>query len=356
MKKLLNLLLKMENSAILYGTAFIFAAVLYGVLLVVSKKILGTSGFLYNFFFNGWQVQFANSWLFMTGIMIIAYKVSLLRAEKETAGQITLPESPVYQENVEMLINGIPKDKMHIIVFRRFRMLLQALLRGEDVIHLNEELSRRDMETVERGHVTLNNLKYLCPVLGFLGKIAGLSMGMVRFPEIASKAQGLEGIKEVLKNFAGDMSLAFNTTILGLVHAVILILLSSWLFTREEAMVEEVDELGRKLINKMKTGLKQTVSKEDTINIWNKIKDGLDQVVQLIKSQNLYQKEIAANLQMIGERLPPLQEHIGQNFFKGMQIQGGIIVQKLEEIRAGVQRPPQYQVVVQPLNGDRPNG
>lgn len=63
---------------------------------------------------------------------------------------------------------------------------------------MNEELSRRDVAGVERGHQALESLGQLIPVIGFLGTVVGLAMGMLSFPDIAN----VEAPRSALKSFA----------------------------------------------------------------------------------------------------------------------------------------------------------
>lgn len=350
MPNLSTLVLKFKNSVTLYTTALMLTLVLYGLFLIISIN-LGENNFIQTFFFKAWGVQFVNSWLFITGLLYIAYRLTLFNGEWKIIEKIILPPSNLYQENVQNFIKAIPKDQNHTIVFCRFRLLLQGFLLGEDIIRLNEELSRRDLELVEQGHVTLNNLKNLCPIIGFLGTVIGLSLGMQDFPDLASLGQNLEGLKKVLISFAGNLSVAFNTTLLGLVHAVILTLLSSWLFSREVAQVKMVDEKSRALISKMKGHICHSPTSEIFEAMKRGLQVGLDRLADLFQQLELGRQELAEVLVQIKERLKLPEQRPEEPLLAEMRRQGELVCQKLEEIRQNVQQPPQYQVVVQPLKG-----
>jgi biopolymer transport protein ExbB/TolQ len=203
---------------------------------------------LYLFFFRSGQlpVQAATSYLFWAAIVfIIAHVANLLR---DTKASTTAGFEKVEVFSRVRAAELAASDSAQIgrgAAARRLRALLQAFAIGEDPMALNEALSNSDQEQVERGHILLNTLKQLLPVLGFFGTVLGLSGAMISFPKVASQAQNVEQLRATLQGFASQLSVAFETTLLALGYAVIVVILTAVLKQEEEAFVARIDEIGR---------------------------------------------------------------------------------------------------------------
>ncbi len=296
-------MLKIESPLFLYGGTCLIVVVLYSLLSIVLSK----GSFIYSFLFRCWPIQFLSSWLFFIGLFYWAQRYSLFKREEDSFQKIRLPEFSIFEKDAHKLIKGMPEEYGQTLTLRRFREILQAFLYGEDIIRLNEELSRRDMAEVDRGHLILDSLRNIIPIIGFLGTVIGLSLGMIKFPEITDVVV----LRTALKSFAASLSVAFDTTLLALGCTVVIILLASFLRQREESLVGSVDERARILIGKIRNRVKSHASQP-------------------------------------GEEIGQL-DHIAKRIEEAVKEVGKIISQKFEEIKGELHRPPRYQVVVHPI-------
>jgi len=270
--------------------------------------------FLRTFFLRCWYIQILNTWLFAVAILYWIKRFSLFRSDERAFQKIVLPEYTIAKQSAQDLITSMPEEYKHTLTLRRFRELLRAFLYGEDLIRLNEELSRRDIAEVEKGHLILDSLRNIIPVIGFLGTVLGLSLGIVDFPD----ATDITALRAALKGFAASLSVAFDTTLLALGYTVGVALLIAYLRSREESLVTQVDERARLLLDKISF-------EEKAIAFSPESKDDF----------SVQNKELAKE---IGDA-------IGENV--------KILIQKMDEMKEHLQRPPHYQVIVQPLKGQK---
>jgi len=300
------------NGMFVYGGAAIITIVVAAGLRWGFK----TDSFIYGFLFRCWPIQFLSSWLFMIGLFCWIQRYSLFKKEDEVLQKIRLPEFSIYHGDASQLIRNMPEEHKKTLTLRRFRELLQAFLYGEDLIRLNEELSRRDLADVEKGHLILNSVRNIIPIIGFLGTVIGLSLGIVEFPNTTD----VTALRTALKEFAASLSVAFDTTLLALGYTVVITLLIAYLRGREESLVGEVDDRARALLGEIRYGKKG-------ISVSGKGKDR-----EAVSVQN-----------------PELAKEIGKAVGENLEV----LVQKMEDMRKELQRPPRYQVIVQPARGEK---
>ncbi len=214
-------------------------------------RLLPEDNIVRTFFLNGWYIQVVSSWMFFVGLLYTWEKWNHLKIEQALMNDIFLPEMPFTKNQVEELIQTAPQAEKETIIVRRFLEVLQGTLHGEDLMRLNVELLRRDIDQIERGHAILNSLKNLIPLVGYMGTVIGLSIGMVQFPDISD----IDAMRMALKGFAMSLSMKFNTTLLALAYTIILILIASILKDGEESLVTELDKSARELIWRLRNDL-----------------------------------------------------------------------------------------------------
>ena len=293
-----NAILRSGSTVAIYGAAALLTAIVaLGLYTCRSVGLIEADSFIYHFFFRCWYIQFLNTWLLIGGVLYWLARYYYFRNEDKVFRTVLLPDGTISRERAERLIGNIPQEYKTTLTFKRLREILRAFLYGEDIIRMNEELSRSDIETIRRGHLVLDSLRNLIPVVGFLGTVLGLSLGMTKFPQIAN----LLKLREALRGFAVSLSVAFDTTLLALVYAIVIILLSTFLRQKEELLVEELNERARAFIDQLK--------------------------IETMGQGSGLEGELAHSLERVGDAL----------------------VRKLEEIGGAVRQPPQYQIIVKPL-------
>jgi len=316
-----------ESPGRIYLTIFSGAA-LFTALFYIPLYFLSYDSYIRGFFYRCWYVQAITTFMFYAAILFVVSRFILLKTERKILNSKVALErlkEEITPDLAKDMLEAIPAHYKHAISFRRLGELLWAFLHGEEVVRLNQELSRRDVEQIEGGHLILDALKQLIPVLGFLGTVVGLSLGMAKFPELSETAGNIESLRTLLKDLAASLSVSFDTTLLALGYTIIVVLLSSFLRREEEQFVTEVDDKARHLITKL---IRTTASSSSETNLDSMVKALVDKLGAAL-DQGL--KDVAHNLRQNVEAL----------------------VKKLEEVRDGMQNPPQYEIIVQSLKGHR---
>lgn len=99
---------------------------------------------------------------------------------------------------------------------------------------------------LELAYSFVRYLSWLIPTLGFMGTVYGISL--------AVSVVGLADAQDptLLKDIAGSLAIAFNTTLLALVQSSILLLIVHLLETKDELFVNDLGQyVQRKLINRL---------------------------------------------------------------------------------------------------------
>jgi len=317
-----------EMSLVIFLGGIISTCIFY-----LPLYFLSYDSYIRGFFYRCWYIQALTTWLFFAALLFVVFRFILLRSERRILNKkIALDhiEENITPPLAKELLEAMPPKYKHAISFRRLGEILSAYIRDEEVVRLNQELSRRDVEQIEGGYLVLNALKQLIPVLGFLGTVVGLSLGMAKFPELSETAGNFESLRTILKDLAASLSVSFDTTLLALGYTVIIVLLISFLRREEEQFVVEVDDKARHLITKL--------THED-VGAGGISEGSLDGVV----------KRLVDNL---ASQLENSVKEVGQRLGQSLEA----LLKKLEELRDGIQNPPQYEIRVQPLKGERPGG
>ncbi len=250
-------------------------AILSSIAFLILDFKLPEEAYLHGFFFNFLPIQFLNTWLFSLSLLFVLARSRKFMDEAEVVQRIRIVNLKLSYSEAETLLKKLPAELSHTLIYRRIREVLTGYLNREDVIRLNEELSRRDIGQVERGHLLLSSMRNIIPVVGFLGTVVGLSHGMAKFPEISAKVGNMVDLKEILKSFASDLSVAFDTTLLALAYTIVVILVASFLRGKEESHVDYIDDRVRGLISNFERAHQSSESHET---------EGLENATKLFES------------------------------------------------------------------------
>ncbi len=322
--------LRLNNTLVLFVIGALCTALLYYAL-----SFLDNTSYLRIFFFRSWPIHVPNTCLFVMGLLFLLAKQRQFRNEEEVIKRLNIREIPtVSPDAAKELLDAIPPAYRETSCFLRLSELLRGYLHQEDVITLNGELSRRDRELIDSGHLFLESLRQIIPILGFLGTVLGLSLGMLRFPEFVTASSSVQSLKEILKDFAAALSVAFETTLLALVYTIIIVLLESLLRRKEELNANGVDEKARELLGKIqfKSELDAASRAEGRIKDWlnmaeDKFTSAINKLVEALAAQNGYFNK------------DPIEISRQQN---------DEIIKKLEDIKKSLQESPREEPVVNP--------
>ena len=171
-------------------------------------------------------ITFLTSWSFA----ILLLKWWKLRLQRKTLEMQVLPPevdfclSPQTVEHVEKRIGKLVDDPKHFVLVNRVWMAisnLRNLGRVGDVAEIFKTQSEHDEASVETSYLMVGVFVWAIPVLGFVGTVLGLSQSIGKFGGVLQGGGGTEQITEKLQKVTGGLATAFETTLIGLVAALL---------------------------------------------------------------------------------------------------------------------------------------
>jgi biopolymer transport protein ExbB/TolQ len=110
-----------------------------------------------------------------------------------------------------------------------------------------------DEDYLTNSYTILNGFIWAIPVLGFIGTVIGLSDAVGGFGKVVSKGADIEELKIALGGVTGGLSVAFETTLIALVLALIVQLFAKFVNNQEELFMDDcADYCNRNIVAKMK--------------------------------------------------------------------------------------------------------
>lgn len=144
----------------------------------------------------------------------------------------------------------------HFVLLGRVNRALASLSnigRVSDVVAMMHAQSQNDEDQMESSYTLLKGFIWGIPVLGFIGTVLGLSMSIGSFGAVLSAANDISELTEHLKSVTAGLSTAFETTLQGLVAALIIQLLMARMRKNEETFLDLCKEYcHRNIISRLK--------------------------------------------------------------------------------------------------------
>jgi hypothetical protein len=163
-----------------------------------------------------------------------------LKQELKALG-FSLPQKNLDAEGALALAEQIPPPYRESLPGQRLMQLLKGYGRGEEVAPLLNRLARQDRVALQQRYALLSFIRTVLPLLGLIGTVLGFNQQMPHFVELGQAAQDLEALRHQLQQFAGGLSMAFDTTLLALAYMLILWPWIFFLVRREEELLGTID-------------------------------------------------------------------------------------------------------------------
>lgn len=222
------------------------------ILVALFLVIVAPDGYLLlmmNRCWTNWAVVFFSWWCL--GILLAKWiKTSIqlraLRAVDIVPRRGDFILSPGTSGDVLRRIKTVAERPKDFLLFRRIDMALSNLGNiGEvrDVGAVLESQADSDGSSVDSSYTVIRSLIWTIPILGFIGTVVGLSQAIGSFTDVLTQSGSDAGsIKSKLGPVVGGLATAFETTLVALVAAVIIQLLSTWVYKREEALLDGITD------------------------------------------------------------------------------------------------------------------
>jgi biopolymer transport protein ExbB/TolQ len=203
------------------------------------------------------SITFVTCW----GLSILVLKYLAVRRERRAADlELTLVPLEIGLQitpgNVEQFLDHLgqlPQASRQSLLTRRLQGALEHFKYRHNVSEVQTYLaSQAEIEAsgVDSGYTLLRTFIWVCPILGFIGTVMGISDGVTGLKGAVAamtaaapgadsfQGQMMQGMQEV----TNGLSIAFDTTLLGLLCVVLLMFPCETLRKTEYAMLDRIEE------------------------------------------------------------------------------------------------------------------
>ena len=109
------------------------------------------------------------------------------------------------------------------------------------------ELSQDDADStgidIDNAYIIIRIMIWTMPMLGFLGTVLGISISISGFSGLLSGVSDLASVKTGLSQVTAGLSTAFDTTLLGIVCAIVCTFLASVCERNEQSLAQYIEEI-----------------------------------------------------------------------------------------------------------------
>jgi biopolymer transport protein ExbB/TolQ len=168
-------------------------------------------------------------------------------------------------------MNRLPAQRQDSILLRRIRGALEHFKFRNSVPEVQTYLSTQaeiDASGVDSGYTLLRAFIWVCPILGFVGTVMGISGAMFELRHAVSKddsppavespvaaSDDFSEIKDALKGVTSNLATAFSATLLGLVATILLLFPTELLRRAEYATLDRIEVYANEsLLRRMSEG------------------------------------------------------------------------------------------------------
>ncbi len=204
-------------------------------------------------FFRNGSLPISVSIIFFTAwaLIILFLKMLKLRLQREVLTKAIVPEdsdfvlSPMTVSIINDNILHAVDDPKYFMLFNRIAHALSNLKnlgRVGDVTEIFKTQAEYDEASMESSYMFVSAFVWAIPVLGFIGTVLGLSSAIGEFGEVLKTADDISVIKDKLQGVTGGLATAFETTLQGLVAALVVQLLIVWSKKQEQDFLDDCNE------------------------------------------------------------------------------------------------------------------
>jgi biopolymer transport protein ExbB/TolQ len=239
------------SKAFSFALATLLSTVFLGLMFLLYHQGSGVPKRLAQFFVrdvNNLCATIPATLCFFWGAVTAVMKIPKLRLQRRALDLAAVPQHHDFVLNeataktVLERLRSLVDDTSHFILLNRIDRALSSLhnIGGiNDVSSILKSQAENDENHIASSYALINAMIWAIPVLGFVGTVLGLSMAMARFNVGNGDA---ESIKASLGGAIAGLSTAFETTLVGLVFALVLHLLSDLVQQQETDFLDECND------------------------------------------------------------------------------------------------------------------
>jgi len=234
----------------------LLSAAFYGLLVPLKDAYFAVT------FTERGYVPYAIVVLTFWSLAIIGLKWLKLRLQRKALRLRVVPDDPQWvlsPSNVDVVtrrMDQVVDDPRKFLLFNRIDFALSNLRnlgRVTDVDEILRSQAANDESGMETSYSLLHAFIWAIPVLGFIGTVEGLSKAVGGFGRVLAASSELSQIKDSLNDVTRGLSVAFETTLQGLLAALAIQLIVTALKKSEEEFLDESSEYcSRNIVGRLK--------------------------------------------------------------------------------------------------------
>mgnify|MGYP002622712862 CR=1 FL=1 len=212
---------------------------------------------------RGW-VNWTETYFFFWALVILAMKFQLLRRQRECLTFDVLPQqlaptiTPETVDGFRNHVSSLPcKPGESFLVERVARTLdhFRSRVNVEEATSIATAQSDQDAQAAQTSYTLLNFFTWAIPILGFIGTVKGIGDAVGSFAATIESGDSIEGMKNALKDVTSGLGTAFDTTLLALCLALIVVMVQRFLEKGEGDMLIATDDYcNENLISRLDDG------------------------------------------------------------------------------------------------------
>lgn len=233
------------HQVVVFFMGAILAAAIYGLALLSPENLVSQS------LLQRGTVPYAIVLFSAWSCAILVLKSQKIRSQGRVLSYRLVPDDPTFvlsPATVDRVIDRmheIVDDPRRFLLFNRIHIALgnlRNMRRIGDVRDTLDSQAEHDEAASESTYSIVRGLIWAIPVLGFIGTVLGLSSAIGSFGDVLNNSDDIESLKPALRQVTGGLSIAFETTLQGLLAALVIHLWQTMVKRREEELLDDCKE------------------------------------------------------------------------------------------------------------------
>lgn len=231
-------------------------SVFYGALLLAPHPLRSK-------FVDQGTIPYATVFLAAWSIAILFLKWQKLRMQRLCLRMSIVPDTPEFvlsPHSVDHVMEQIGKlvdEPRQFVLMNRISIALANLKnlgRISDVDEILRSQAEADEAISESSYIVVTGFLWAIPILGFIGTVLGLSIAIGEFGTVMTGGSAAaDSLLPALKNVTGGLAIAFDTTLVALVFALVIQLMMTFLKKAEQEFLDDCAEYcSRNIVNRLR--------------------------------------------------------------------------------------------------------
>lgn len=196
---------------------------------------------------RGWT-PYAMVFLFVLAICIMFVKWRKLAFQKRAFALELIPPGQGFSLTSETALDVIAKlnslvdEPKRFVLFNRIERALLNLKNVGNISDVSEMLraqAENDESHADSSYGVLSGIVWVIPILGFIGTVTGLSGAIGGFGKVLNADATVESLRSGLSPVTANLGIAFDTTFVALIFAMVVQMLVTLLRKKEDRFLDE---------------------------------------------------------------------------------------------------------------------